>query len=254
MDYGFEGKVALVTGTASQIGMGKAISLTLAKEGCDIISTDINLEGAEQTATAVKALGRKSIALKADVANNDEVKEMVKAALQEFGKIDILVNTAGLVSGGRVSFLEAKPENWEKDISVNLYGTMNCCQAVLPGMVERKYGKIVNFSSIAGKLGPVGAYAAAKAGVIVLTRALASSFGPSGINVNAVAPGMVKTAFFDGGGGLSDEMIEGMSSRVPMRRIQTVEDMANAVAFLASDVSCNITGQTLMVDSGMVMT
>ena len=120
MDYGLQGKIALVTGTASQVGMGKAICLTLAKEGCDIVSADIDLEGAKQTAAAVKALGRKAIALKVDVAKSSEVEEMVKAALKEFGKIDILVNTAGLIAVIGVPFMESKQEMWEKDIAVNL--------------------------------------------------------------------------------------------------------------------------------------
>ncbi len=253
MELGFEGKVALVTGTASQVGMGKAISLTLAKEGCDIIASDIDLEGAKKTADDVKALGRKAIALKADVVNEDEVDEMVKAALKEFGKIDILINTAGLSAGGGVPFLESGKDRWQKDIDVNLYGTMNCSKAVLPGMIEHKYGKIINFSSIAAKIGPLGSYSAAKAGVSAITRGLATQFGPDGINVNAIAPGMVQTKFFDSLGDRVAQMFKGMAERVPMRRIQTVEDIANAVAFLASDVTKNITGQTLHVDSGLVM-
>jgi NAD(P)-dependent dehydrogenase (short-subunit alcohol dehydrogenase family) len=253
MDLKLEGKVALVTGTASQAGMGKAISLMLAKEGCDIISADMNLEGAEQTAASVKALGRKAIALKANVAIGAEVDEMVKAALKEFGKIDILVNTAGLSAGGGRPFLEQKQETWQKDIDVNLYGTMHCSKAVIPGMIENKYGKIVNFSSIAAKQPLLGSYSAAKAAVISITRGLAAQYGPEGINVNAIAPGMVATKFFGEPGERTAKMFEGMASRVPMRRIQTVEDIANAVTFLVSDVSKNITGQCIQVDSGMVM-
>ena len=252
MDYGFQGKIALVTGTASQVGMGKAICLTLAKEGCDIILADIDLEGAKQTAVAVKALGHKAIALKADVAKSSEVEEMVKAGLNEFGKIDILVNTAGLNAGLGVPFMESKQEIWEKDIAVNLYGTMSCAKAVIPGMVERKYGKIINFSSVAAKGGGLTSYAAAKAAVLAFTRGLATQFGPSGINVNAIAPGVVKTKFFGVLGG-DPQRFEIMATSLPLRRIQTVEDMANAVAFLASDVSKNITGQCLQVDSGLVM-
>lgn len=253
MDLKLEGKVALVTGTASQVGMGKAICLYLAKEGCDIISTDIDLEGAQKTADEVKALGKKAIALKADVANGAEVDQMVKAALKEFGRIDILVNTAGLSAGKPTPFTEQKQETWQKDIDVNLYGTMNCSKAVIPGMVEHKYGKIVNFSSIAARQPLLGSYSAAKAGVISITHGLAAQYGPDGINANAIAPGMVQTNFF----GEMDErlakMFEGMASRVPTGRVQTVEDIANAVAFLVSDVSRNITGQCIQVDSGLVM-
>jgi 3-oxoacyl-[acyl-carrier protein] reductase len=252
MDYGLQDKIALVTGTASQVGIGKAICLTLAKEGCNIVSADIDLEGAKQTATAVRAQGRKAIALKADVAKSSEVEEMVKVALKEFGKIDILVNTVGLMAMIGVSFMESKPEMWEKDIAVNLYGTMNCAKAVIPGMVERKYGKIINFSSIAAKQGGPSSYSAAKAAILAFTRGLATQFGPSGINANAIAPGMVKTNLF---GSLKegDQRFEKMAASLPLRRVQTVEDMANAVAFLASDVSKNITGQCLQVDSGRVM-
>ncbi len=252
MDYELKGKVALVTGSASQIGIGKAVCITLAKEGCDIISTDIDLEGAEQTATEVKALRRKAIALKADVANKAEVGEMVKTALKEFGKIDILVNTAGMAAGGG-PFLEQPEEYWEKDIAINLYGTMNCIKAVAPGMIERKYGKIINFTSISGRLGRPISYAAAKGAVLSITRGMAGDFGPDGINVNAIAPGMVATKFHARAGDRAAQMFEGMAERVPMKRIQTVEDMANAVAFLASDVSMNITGQTLQVDGGLMM-
>ena len=198
MDYGLKGKVALVTGTASQVGMGKAICLTLAKEGCDIVSTDINLEGAKQTADAVKALGRKCIALQVDVTKGADVDAMVKAALKEFGQIDILVNNAGgnMIMG--TPFLAQNSEMWQKDMALNLYGTMNCSKAVIPGMVERKYGKIINFASIVAKLGlgGPGSYAASKAAVLAFTRGLATQFGPSNINVNAIAPGMLNTNFF----------------------------------------------------------
>ncbi len=254
MDYGFQGKIALVTGTASQVGMGKAICLTLAKEGCDIVSADLDIEGAKETASAVKSLGRKAFAVKVNVAKSSEVEEMVKAVLKEFSKIDILVNTAGLNSGLGIPFLDSKQEVWEKDMAVNLYGTMNCAKAVIPGMVECKYGKIVNFSSIGAKSGSAGSYSAAKAAVLAFTRGLATQFGPSGINVNAIAPGILKTKFFAGyESERVNRMAEDMAARVPLRRIQTVEDVANAVAFLASDVSRNITGQCLQVDSGLIM-
>jgi NAD(P)-dependent dehydrogenase (short-subunit alcohol dehydrogenase family) len=250
MEYGLEGKVALVTGTASQIGMAKAISLMLAKEGCDIISADIDPEGAEQTAAAVRDLGRKATAYKSDVADNAEVKKMVQMALVEFNRIDILINAAGMAITGTGPFAEAEPEAWEKEMAVNLYGTMNCCQAVLPGMVERKYGKIINFSSIGAKLGSTSGYGPAKAGITSFTRALASSAGPSGINVNAIAPGVVNTNFFSRG--LSEEVLNRIIQSIPMRRIQTVEDVAHVVTFLASDISRNMAGHTIYIDGGML--
>ena len=252
MDYGFKGKVALVTGTGSQIGIGKGAALALAKEGCDVISVDLDFEGATQTANEVKALGRKAMAAKVDVANRPEVVEAVKSALQEFGKIDILVNSAGLAAGGG-PFVNQEEKYWQKDMAVNVFGTMNCVQAVIPGMFERKYGKIVNFSSISGRLGLPVSYAAAKGAIIAATRGWATELGPSGINVNAIAPGTVLTKFHRGGQGPTPEMLERMIASVPLRRVQTVEDVANTVAFLASDASCNITGQCIQVDSGRVM-
>ena len=253
MDFGLKGKVALVTGTASQVGMGKAICLTLAKEGCDIISADIDLEGAKKTADAVKAQGGKAIALKVNIAKPAEVEEMVKAAVKEFKKIDILVNTAGLIAALGTPFLDSKQESWEKDMAVNLYGAMNCAKAVLPGMVARQYGKIINFSSVAAKVGALSSYSAAKAGVVSITRGLATEFGPSGININAIAPGIVSTNLFAAIGAGAEESYKVLAAHTPMRRVQTVEDMANAVAFLASDISKNITGQTIQIDGGQVL-
>ena len=254
MDYGLKGKVALVTGTASQKGIGKGICLILAKEGCDIISASRDLEGAKQTATEVKAMGPKAIALKVDVANYSEVDEMVKTALKEFGKIDVLVNNDGVSAAGGVSFLNSTQEMWERDFAVNLFGTMNCAKAVVPGMVSRKYGKIINFSSTAAKMGAPNSYSAAKAAIQAFTRGLATEFGSSGINVNAVAPGMVRTKLFAAvSKEIENHLFENAAAQTPLRRNQTIDDIANAVAFLASDLSKNITGQCLQVDSGMVM-
>jgi NAD(P)-dependent dehydrogenase (short-subunit alcohol dehydrogenase family) len=253
MDFGLKGKVALVTGTASQVGMGKAICLTLAKEGCDIISADIDLEGAKKTADAVKAQGGKAIALKVNIAKPAEVEEMVKAAVKEYKKIDILVNTAGLIAALGTPFIDSKQESWEKDMAVNLYGAMNCAKSVLPGMVARQYGKIINFSSVAAKVGGLGSYSAAKAGISSITRGLATEFGPSGININAIAPGVVATNLFAAIGAGADESYKALAARTPMRRVQSVDDMAKAVAFLASDISKNITGQTIQIDGGQVL-
>jgi 3-oxoacyl-[acyl-carrier protein] reductase len=226
--------------------------VSLAKEGCDVVSADIDLDGASQTADEIKGLGRKALAVKMDVSNQDEVAAGVKAALAEFGKIDILVNTAGLAAGGG-PFVKQEKKFWEKDINVNLYGTMNCVQQIVPGMIERKYGKIINFSSISGRMGLPISYGAAKGAVIAATRGWAMELGPSNINVNAIAPGMVPTKFHGGGKGPSPEMLERTAASVPLRRVQTVQDMANAVMFFASELSANITGQCLSVDGGRFM-
>jgi len=254
MDDGLSGKVALVTGTGSQNGMGKAIALTLAKEGCDIVSWDIDLAGAQQTADAVKALGPQAAAFKADVTKMAEVDAAAKASLAQFPRIDILVNTAGGIALGGGSFFEQKGDTWQRDINLNVYGTMNVCRAIMPVMVARKYGKVVNFASIAAKTGGISSYSVAKAGVVTVTRGLASTYGPDNVNVNAIAPGVVETNFFaEIPPDRRKQMFAGMAERVPLRRLQTVEDIANAVAFLVSDVSRNITGQCLQVDSGLVM-
>ena len=247
MDFGFRGKVALVTGTGSQIGMGKAIALTLAKEGCDIISSDMDLAGAKKTADEVKSLGRKAIAVKTDVSSSTEVQNMVTEALKEFGKIDILVNTAGgTAAAGPLH--QAKEERWQKDIAVNLLGSLYCARAVLSGMMERKYGKIINFSSAVAISGMPGSssYAGAKAGVIAFTKCLSMEAGPAGINVNCLAPTMVMTNFGTHAT-MDPKRAEEAASRLPLRRLTTTQDIANTVAFLASDISSGITGQVITV-------
>jgi 3-oxoacyl-[acyl-carrier protein] reductase len=270
MDYGLQGKVALVTGTASQIGQGKRIALTLAKEGCDVICNDIDLnahhKGAEITASEVKALGRDAIAIGADIAISSEVNEMVKVALEHFGKIDILINNAGGES--RMENLTDE-ERYNRILAVNLTGAANCMNAVLPGMIERKYGKICSTSSNAGINGPPvmpykAAYGMAKTGIFALTRQVALKVGPLGINVNAIVPEWVLTNLT-----LKDipspmqyfninvteipndpsvaQMAEAVASRMPSRRINTVQDVANVVTFLVSDVSRQIMGQAYFI-------
>jgi NAD(P)-dependent dehydrogenase (short-subunit alcohol dehydrogenase family) len=253
MDLSLKGKIALVTGAGSQIGMGKAISLTLAKEGCDIIAGDIDLEGAQKTAAEVKALGRKAIAVKADVTKSAEVDDMVKAALAQFGMIDILVNNAGAVSGSPKLFLEMTEAERDMEINLNLKGAMNCAKAVLPKMIERKSGKIINIASVAAQKNTprTTIYATAKAGIVKFTQSLAAEVAPLGINVNSVAPGAVMTNFAKGapppGAGKLEDII-------PLGRPQTVQDIANMVAFFASDIASNITGQNIGVDGGMSIT
>jgi NAD(P)-dependent dehydrogenase (short-subunit alcohol dehydrogenase family) len=267
MDLGLKNRVALVTGAGSQIGFGKGITLCLAKEGCDVIVVDIDLGGAEKTAAELKALGRKAIALKADITNYQEVDVMVKAGLDKFGKIDILVNNAGKAS--TPTLVEATENDWHTNIDINLKGTWHCCRAVLPQMLERKKGKIVSVSSVirysfvssvrsmvkAGRPARSGStlYLAAKAGIIGLTRSLAAEVGPSGINVNAIVPGLGDTGLYTELGGLAPMIKQFFESSTPMRRLTTPQDIGNAVVFLVSDAASDITGQTIQIDSGDTM-
>lgn len=245
MDLRLKDKVALITGAGSQKGFGKGIALVLAKEGCDIAVSDINREGAEKTAEAVRATGRKAISLKTDVTGLSQANEMVEAALAQLGRIDILVNNAGGATPPR-PFVDTTEATWDRDINLNLRGVLNCTKAVLPHMLSRKYGKIISLSSVAGVRGqPNGTiYAAAKAGVIIFSQGLAQEVIESGINVNCITPGLGATAFFDNMGPelmkVRDEMESAGISITP-------EDIGNTVAFLASDISRRFVGQCLSV-------
>jgi 3-oxoacyl-[acyl-carrier protein] reductase len=249
VNLGLKDKVAIITGAGSQIGFGKAIALALAKDGCHVAATDIDLEGAKQTAAEIKALGRKAIALKLDVANHAEAIKVANAVLAEFGRIDILVNNAGVCSGIK-PFMETTEADWDKDISVNFKGTMNCTQAVLPDMLKRKAGKIINISSGGGIDGGKNAatYASTKGSVIIFTKSIAAEVAPSGINVNCIAPGFANTGF---AAKAPPGMVENFAKTVPLGRLTDVQDIANTVVFLASDAANDIVGQTIRV-SGTV--
>jgi len=252
MDLGLKGKTALVTGAGSQIGFGKAICLTLAREGCDVAVNDVNLEEAKKTAAEVKAMGRKTMAVKADVTRKAEVDAMVQQVLADFGRIDILVNNAGGMTLGTFLFLEQKEETWDKNFNLNVKGAMFCSQAVLPGMIKNKYGKICNISSSVAKQAfpGVSTYSMAKAALYVFTRGMASMVIKQGINVNSVAPGWGLTHFDPRD---PEEIKKGFLPQTPAGRETTPQDIANAVAFLVSDVSSDIVGQILCVDGGSTM-
>ncbi len=251
MDLNLKGKIALVTGAGSQTGMGKAIAVSLANEGCDILIADIDQEGLEKTAKEIKAFGSQVIAIKADVTNKTDVEEMVSAGLKQFNKIDILINAAGAGTPDK-PFLEKTDEELDWDINLNLKGVMYCTRAVLPQMLARKSGKIVNISSCASKLSSPTAstYAAAKTGMIGFTRALAGEVARSGINVNAVSPGLTMTNFIKN---IDTEKLKFFQSMIPTGKVNTAQDVANMVLFLASDVSANIVGQNFSVDGGLTM-
>jgi 3-oxoacyl-[acyl-carrier protein] reductase len=253
MEFNLKGKVALVTGAGSPIGFGRAIALALAKEGCDVIVNDKDLEGVKQAASDIEALGRQALAYQADVTKSSEVNNMVKAGLDKFGKIDILVNNAGAVPPMK-PFVEQDEADWDKSLNLNLKSVMICSKAVLPDMLKRKSGNIVNISSGgAFKCGPLAeSYVSAKAGVIVFTKSLGLEVIGSGIRVNCIAPGWAKTNLDRVR--LSEEEVERLwnffLSTTPIGRPTTTEDVANMVVFLVSDASSDVVGQTFRVDGG----
>jgi 3-oxoacyl-[acyl-carrier protein] reductase len=243
----FEGKVALITGAGS--GIGEACALLFAREGADIAVCDIDQAAADRTVAAVKKLGRRAIALKADVADAAQVEAMVNRAIGELGGVHILVNNAGQPLGGTI--LDEKIEQWDRLIDIVLRGTYLCTRFAGRWMVAHKTGKIVNISSIQGLLGGSGmsSYISSKAGVMALTRATAGEWAQYGINVNCVAPGIVDTP-------MTQRTIakfmtpERLKAHVPLNRMGKPEDLANAVLFLCSDEASYITGVTLPVDGG----
>lgn len=259
MDLGLKDKVAMVTGAGSQTGFGKGIALTLAKEGCNVIVVDKDLEGAKKTAAEIEASGHKAIALQADVTKSAEVNNAVKTALAKFGRIDILANNAGQSTPPK-PFIQKTEAEWDPDIDINLRSVFICTKAVLPQMLERKKGKIINTSSGVGTMGLANSsiYSAAKAGVIAFTRALAKEVIASGINVNAVSPGLGDTGFLRSSKFLKTaetppEFIKMVSMDIPAGRMTTPQDIGNMVAFLASDVSSDIVGQNFDVDGGKII-
>lgn len=250
MDLGLQDKVALVTGAGSQVGFGKAICMMLAKEGCHIAASDIDVEGVKKTAADVEKLGRKALGMKADITKKSDAQEQVKQALDKFGKIDILVNNAGAILGGG-PFDQQDEALWDRELGLNLKGCMLCSQAVLPTMIEKKYGKIVNIASDTAKMvwPMVSMYSIAKTGVYKFTRDLARTVVGHGINVNCVSPGWSMDTNF---AKVPDKKAaeENFLKETPVGRGTTPQDIACAVAFFASDVSSDIVGQILSISGG----
>lgn len=259
MDLGLKDKVALVTGAGSQTGFGKGIALALAQEGCAVIVIDKDLEGAQKTAAAIEALGRKAVALKADVTKSTEVNKAVETALGKFGRIDILVNNAGASTPPK-AFADKTEEEWEPDININLKSVFICTKAVLPQMLANKYGKIINISSGVGTMGLANSsiYSAAKAGVMAFTKALAKEVIGQGINVNSISPGLGDTGFLRSSKVLKTEetppeFTKRVNMDIPAGRMTTPQDIGNMAAFLASDVSTDVVGQVFDVDGGKII-
>ncbi len=266
------GKTAIITGSGR--GIGKAVALRLAEEGANIVAADINGQTAEQTREEIRALNRLALSCCVNIAQIKQIETMVEAAVAEFGKIDILVNAAGVARTGL--FMELTEREWDSVIDTNLKGTTFCIQAVgrqmigqvpeqvrTTGRADRSYGKIVNFSSISGRHGRAEqvAYAASKAAIISVTQSAALAFAPYNINVNAVCPGVIPTPMWEQidrdrgriAGIAPGKSMQVFIERTPLKRSGTVEDVAGVVAFLCSADSDYMTGQTLNVDGGFEM-
>ncbi len=239
---------AFITGAAQ--GIGKSIALRMAKDGANIAIADTNIEKADSAVQEIKALGVKSIALKLDVANKNEVKDSFDAFIREFGRLDILVNNAGITRDSLA--LRMKEEDWDMTLDINLKGTFLCSQEAIKFMSRQKYGRIISISSVVAFTGNPGQanYSASKAGIVGLTKTIAKEYSGRGICANAVAPGFIKTGMTDA---IPDKIKEEMKKTIPLGYFGTPEDVASAVAFLASNEADYITGQVLHINGGMYM-
>ena len=246
----FVDKVALVTGAGQ--GMGKVVALRLAAEGAKVVVNDIDGEKAENVASLIREKGGEAIALQANISRKREVQRMAGEAVRRFGRVDILINNAGILYSTKVD--DIPEEEWDRIMDVNLKGTFLCAQAVIPLMKKEGGGKIVNFSSSAGKsVSTVGGahYTASKAGVLGLTRHLAKELAPFNINVNAVCPGLIDTEMVRKT--ISPEKIRSYENSFPISRLGTPEEVADLVLFLASDEASYITGASLDINGGDLM-
>ena len=244
-----KGKCAIVTGAAK--GIGKAIALKLASLGANIVlNYRSSEEKAIETENEIKALGVEVLRVKGDISNISDVENLINTAKENFGKIDIMVNNAGITKDTLI--LRMKEEDFDSVINVNLKGVFNCLKTITPVMVKQREGKIINLSSVVGLSGNAGQvnYAASKAGVIGMTKSLAKEVGARGITVNAVAPGFIETDMTEV---LGDKFKEEAKKAIPLKRLGKPEDVANVVAFLASEDANYITGQVIQVDGGLVM-
>lgn len=245
-----EQRVAIVTGGGT--GIGRNIALELAKAGAEVVVSSRNLANLEKVAKEIKSLGRRSLAVTADVSVAEQVGNMVKQTIDTLGRIDILVNNSGI--SHRTLIVDISEEEWDNIMATNLKGPFLCIQAVAKYMMEQKYGKIINIASIVG-MRPArpgtASYCASKAGVIALTKAAALELAPFGINVNAIAPGSIETDIYRRG--RTQEQIQQWlesARRAPMGRVGDPQDIANAALFLASDDSSFLCGETIIVDGG----
>jgi 3-oxoacyl-[acyl-carrier protein] reductase len=241
-------RVAVVTGSGQ--GIGRGIALELSKRGAAVVINDINMETAEKVVQEIIAAGGKAIAKQADVSTEDGANALIEAATAEYEKLDILVNNAGITRDNLI--IKMTPEEFDRVIGINLRSAWLCAKAAVRPMMRKRYGRIINMASVSGIMGQAGQtnYSASKAGLIGFTKALAREVGQRSITVNAVAPGFVLTDLTKD---LPKELVDSMMPMIPLGKWAEIEDIANAVAFLASDEARMITGQVLAVDGGMAM-
>ncbi len=242
-------KIAIITGAGR--GIGRAIAMTLAREGASVIISDIDLKSAEETAKEINEQGQKALAFQVDVSDSKDVKQMVDTVIRKLGRIDILVNNAAIIRRGTIEDLSE--EDWDQVIAVNLKGAFNCMKAVVGSMKKQRYGKIVNISSVAGKVGDLASapcYGASKAGMACLGKSLARELASYNINVNVIAPHAIET---DMSREWSEEKRKSVIADIPLGRMGEPEDIAEAVAFLVSDKAKFITGEVLDVNGGYLM-
>ncbi|MFA5491254.1 MAG: glucose 1-dehydrogenase [Candidimonas sp.] len=261
MEMSLQGRVALITGGGS--GIGRSIAQHFAAEGARVVINDVKQEAIDETIELIRAAGGEAASALFDITDLEKVKRGVDAVQAEFGKIDILVNNAAVLTQHGM-FLESDPAKCDLEIKVALYGTMNCCRAIVPGMIERQYGKVVNIVTDAARVGQERQcnYSSAKGGVISFTKSFAKEVGRYNINVNAVSPGATNSPIRQGvlrelvekiGQEKADEREEKVRRMYALRRIGEPEDIANAVVFLSSEPARHITGQVLSVNGGFAM-
>ena len=243
-----QGKVALVTGASR--GIGRAVALKLAAQGASVVVTATSLEGAQKTADEIIAAGGKALAVKVDVTAADEVAALMARTVEAFGRLDILVNNAGITRDGLL--LRMKESDWQAVIDTNLRGTFLCIREASKLMTKARFGRIINISSVVGLMGNAGQanYCASKAGIDGLTRAVAKELARRNVTVNSVAPGFIETDMTEA---LPEKTRESLQQQIPLERLGSVDDVANAVLFFASDLSGYITGEVLSVNGGMYM-
>ncbi len=249
MKFDLSGKIAVVTGSSR--GIGAAIAKTLAEQGAKLVVNHRNSpEGAADVVAAIQANGGEAMVIQADVGQSSEAQRLIKETIDTYGQIDILVNNAGTTRDTLI--MTMKDEDWDLVLRTNLSSTYYCAKAAVRPMMKKRSGRIINITSVVGLAGQAGQtnYAASKAGIIGFTKSLAKEIGSRNITVNAVAPGFIPTALTEV---LPQEMMQAAVANTPLGRLGTVEDVANAVLFLASNEAAFITGQVLTVDGGLVM-